>query len=49
MLTHPASASPKETIVKIFSRTLTGLAIGAIGALAAAGAYTETRRAPDQP
>ena len=35
--------------MKILSRTLAGLAIGAIGVLAAAGAYTETRRAPDQP
>jgi hypothetical protein len=34
--------------MKIFSRTLTGLALGALGALAAAGAYTEARHAPDQ-
>jgi hypothetical protein len=30
------------------SRTLAGLAISALGALAAAGAYTEAHRAPDQ-
>ncbi len=29
-------------------RILTGMAIGAAGALAAAGAYTEAHRAPDQ-
>ena len=34
--------------MKTLSRTLTGLALGALGALAAAGAYTEIRRAPDQ-
>jgi hypothetical protein len=34
--------------VSIINRTLAGLAISAIGALAAAGAYTEVRRAPDQ-
>jgi len=32
-----------------FTRTLFGLAVGAFGALAAAGAYAETHRAPDQP
>jgi hypothetical protein len=31
------------------TRALAGLAIGAIGAIAAAGAYTEAHRAPDQP
>jgi hypothetical protein len=31
------------------TRTLAGLAIGAVGVLAAAGAYTEAHRAPDQP
>jgi hypothetical protein len=31
------------------SRVLAGLAIGAVGAVAAAGAYTEAHRAPDQP
>jgi hypothetical protein len=30
-------------------RALAGLAIGVIGVLAAAGAYTETHHAPDQP
>ncbi len=30
-------------------RVLAGLAIGAVGALAAAGAYTEAHHAPDQP
>jgi hypothetical protein len=33
----------------ILSRTLAGLALGAVGVVAAAGAYTEARRAPDQP
>jgi hypothetical protein len=33
----------------LLSRTLTGVALSALGALAAAGAYTESRRAPDQP
>jgi uncharacterized membrane protein len=33
----------------IITRTLAGLAIGAVGVLAAAGAYAETHRAPDQP
>ena len=33
----------------IISRTLAGLALGAVGALAAAGTYTELRHAPDQP
>jgi hypothetical protein len=31
------------------TRTLSALAIGAIGALAAAGAYAEATRIPDQP
>jgi hypothetical protein len=31
------------------TRMLAGLAIGALGALAAAGAYAEAHRAPDQP
>lgn len=30
-------------------RVLAGLAIGAVGALAVAGAYTEAHHAPDQP
>ena len=30
------------------SRILSGLAIGAAGAVAVAGAYTEAHRAPDQ-
>jgi len=30
-------------------RALAGLAIGAVGAVAAAGLYAETTRAPDQP
>lgn len=30
-------------------RTLASLALGALGALAAAGVYTEATRAPDQP
>jgi hypothetical protein len=32
-----------------FGRMLGGLAVGAVGALAMAGAYTEAHRAPDQP
>lgn len=32
-----------------FGRLLAGLVIGAVGALALAGAYTEAHRAPDQP
>jgi hypothetical protein len=32
----------------ILHRTLAGLVIGAVSALAVAGAYTEIRRAPDQ-
>jgi hypothetical protein len=31
------------------TRIITSLAIGALGALAAAGAYTEATRVPDQP
>jgi uncharacterized membrane protein len=34
--------------MSILYRTLAGLAIGAVSALAVAGAYTEARRAPDQ-
>jgi hypothetical protein len=32
----------------ILTRALAGLALGAVGAVAAASAYTEARRAPDQ-
>jgi hypothetical protein len=32
----------------LITRALAGLALGAVGAVAAAGAYAETRRAPDQ-
>jgi hypothetical protein len=35
--------------MRMITRTLAGLAIGAVGALAAVGAYAETHRAPDQP
>jgi hypothetical protein len=38
----------KEPVVTIFSRTLAGLALEALVALAAAGAYTEAHRVPDQ-
>jgi hypothetical protein len=31
------------------TRALAGIVLGAIGVVAAAGAYTEARRAPDQP
>ncbi|MDQ2895496.1 MAG: hypothetical protein M3Y09_07605 [Actinomycetota bacterium] len=44
------SASPsRSSPISILARTLAGLAISAVGAVAAAGAYTEARRAPDQP
>lgn len=33
----------------IITRTISGLAIAAIAALAGAGVYTEATRAPDQP
>ena len=33
----------------IVTRTLAGLALAGFGALAAAGAYAESHRAPDQP
>jgi hypothetical protein len=35
--------------MKLVTRTLAGLAIGTFGVLAAAGAYTESHRVPDQP
>jgi hypothetical protein len=35
--------------MKLVTRTLAGLAIGGFGLLAAAGAYTESHRVPDQP
>jgi hypothetical protein len=35
--------------MKLIARTLAGLAAASLGALAAAGAYTETHRVPDQP
>ena len=35
--------------MSVFTRVLAGLALGAVGVLAAAGAYTETHRVPDQP
>jgi hypothetical protein len=33
----------------LLTRVMAGMVIGAAGAIAAAGAYTETHRAPDQP
>jgi hypothetical protein len=33
----------------VLTRTLAGLALSAVGVVAAAGVYTEARRAPDQP
>ncbi len=33
----------------IFTRTLSALALGAVGAVVAAGAYAEATRVPDQP
>jgi hypothetical protein len=38
----------KETSMSILFRALTSLAITAVGLLAAMGAYTEAKRAPDQ-
>jgi hypothetical protein len=35
--------------VKLLTRTLARVALGAFGALAAAGAYAEATRVPDQP
>jgi hypothetical protein len=35
--------------MKLIARTVAGLAIGTFGVLAAAGAYTESHRVPDQP
>lgn len=32
-----------------FTRALAGVAVAAVGALAAAGVYAEATRAPDQP
>jgi hypothetical protein len=43
-----APTSDKEHPMTIITRTLCGLALSAFGALAAAGAYAETHRAPDQ-
>jgi hypothetical protein len=33
----------------LLTRTLAGLALGAVGVIAAAGAYAEATRVPDQP
>ena len=35
--------------MSVLARSLTALAVSAVGVLAAAGAYTEVRHAPDQP
>jgi hypothetical protein len=35
--------------MKLVTRTLAGLALGTFGILAAAGAYAESHRVPDQP
>jgi hypothetical protein len=35
--------------MSIITRTIAGAAIAALGLLAAAGAYTEATRVPDQP
>jgi hypothetical protein len=39
----------QEPAMTILTRILAGLALGALGALAAAGAYAELHHAPDQP
>jgi hypothetical protein len=43
------ASTAKEPVVTVLHRILAGLTIGALGALAAAGAYTEAHHAPDQP
>jgi hypothetical protein len=48
MLHAVVDSKPRSLAMTILSRTLTGLAIGALGALAAAGAYAEAHRVPDQ-
>jgi hypothetical protein len=35
--------------MKLLHRVLAGLAVGALGVIALAGAYAETHRVPDQP
>jgi hypothetical protein len=35
--------------MKLLTRTLAGAALGSFALLAAAGAYTESHRVPDQP
>jgi hypothetical protein len=35
--------------MKLLTRTLAGVALGSLALLAAAGAYTESHRVPDQP
>jgi hypothetical protein len=35
--------------MKLLTRTLAGAAVVSLGLLAAAGAYTESHRVPDQP
>jgi hypothetical protein len=35
--------------MKLLARAIAGLALGMFGVVAAAGAYTEAHRAPDQP
>jgi hypothetical protein len=35
--------------MKLVTRTLAGLTLGALGLIAAAGAYAEATRVPDQP
>jgi hypothetical protein len=42
-------ASPIRASRRTLACGLAGLALGTIGALAAAGAYTEATRVPDQP
>ena len=39
----------KEPTMSILIRSVAGLAVAAGGLLAAAGVYTESHRAPDQP
>jgi hypothetical protein len=49
MLLVQPPAAPKENSMTIITRTLAGVAAGALAALLAAGAYAEATRVPDQP
>jgi hypothetical protein len=40
---------PDAAGMKLLARTIAGAALGSLAVLAAAGAYTESHRVPDQP